>query len=183
MNVPHIALMLNLYDQIHAVEMCIHILKFAQNQSMYTTVEDLLFPSRAKGGTTQPWAGYELWASHLAQNGRFWEAINVVKNLASTMKPQWSIDAYMRMNELLHHAKSSVQGRLNNLAIYLALGRRYATAMNFEKAAQYLGKARTLLEQVEQDLGRTCSRQRLELEMATVELLPSDISVSVSVRQ
>lgn len=86
-------------------------------------------------------------------------------------------------DELLHRAKSSVQDRMNNIALCLALGRRYAAAMNFEKAAQHVGDARTLLEQFEHDLGQTCSRQRLELEMATIELLPSDINVSVSLQQ
>lgn len=134
-------------------------------------------------GTTQPWAGYEHWASHLAQSGRFWEAINSVKILASTMKPAWSIDAYLRIDELLKHAKPSAQSGLCNLALCIALGRRYAAAMNFEKAAYYLEKARTLLKQVEQGLGRTCSRQRLELELANLELLPSDINVSISLQQ
>ena len=160
-----------------------HVLKFAQNQSTYTTVNDLSFPPGRGEDVNQPWIGYDKWALHLARRGRYWEAINIVKILASTMPPKWSIETYLSIQDVIGPAQTSAQTMLSQLALCLALSRRYLTVYFHDQATQNLEGARVLLAHIEQELQVRCSRQRLELEIAKVEQLAPGTHISVSLQQ
>jgi hypothetical protein len=160
-----------------------HILKYAQNMSTYTISQDLLFPSGERASSEAAWSGYRDWAVSLAKRGRHWEAINVVKILASTQKIDWSIETYEEVHKIIAPLHTSTHIDLSRAALRVALGRRFSAKSALDKAMQCADEAQRLLPTVEEQLGRRCSQQRIELDMADLELESTALDVHTSLQR
>ena len=160
-----------------------HVLKYAQNMSTYTTPQDLVFPSGTFESSETPWSGYREWAAWLARNGHHWQAINVVKILASTTSLNWSIKAYDELDSVINALHASTNVDLSRIALLVASGRRFLTISAIDKAIENNEEAQRLLKIVEEQIGKTCSRQRLELDMADLELQSSVLNAQTCLQR
>ena len=159
-----------------------HVLKYAQYMSTYTISQDLLFPSRERVSSEAPWSGYRNWAVSLARRGRHWEAINVVKILASAQKIDWSIEAYEEIFKIIAtHTSTYID--LSRAALLVALGRRLSAKSTLNEAMQCTDEAQRLLSTVEDQLSRRCWRQRIELDIADLELQSAALDVHTSLQR
>ena len=128
-----------------------------------------------------------VWISQLgglpARRGRCWEAINAVKILASTQKLDWSIEAYEEIHKIMAPPRSSAHIGLCRAALLLAWGRRFAENSALGRSMQCIDEAQQCLSTVEEQLGRRCSRQRIELDMANLELQSSALNVPMNLQR
>ena len=160
-----------------------HVLKYAQNRSTYTTPQDLVFPSRGSDISQTPWSGYGEWATLLARKGYHWQAINAVKILASTTTPDWSIKVYSGLNSIISALHASTFVDVSRIALQVALGRRFLTISAKDKATENIKEADRLLSIIENQIGRSCLRQRLELAMANLELQSSALDAQTCIQR
>jgi hypothetical protein len=154
------------------VEIYLHILKYAQGNSTFTTPNDLAFPPGSKPEKpvkSFSWIGFDTWVAHLQNHGRFWEALTVLKILGPPQAIEWGSRHYSQLIEAIEDTRAREDAELCRFAIFVSYSRLLSSKGRENDGLSWANQATDLLTDYQKLVQRPTPRQTLELELALLE--------------
>lgn len=154
------------------MEIYLHILKYAQGNSTFTTPDDLTFPPGSKPQKSVKsfsWVSFDTWVVHLQNHGRFWKALTVLKILGPPQVIEWGSRHYSQLIEAIEATRAREDAELCRFATSVSYSRLLSSKGRENDGLSLANKATNLLSYYQKLVQRPTPRQTLELELALLE--------------